>query len=64
MFCENFRRKINVLEELDRIDEAKELASTTIEEFEFLLDLEEIPEVIISETRHCLNKVSEKLSSL
>ena len=55
--CENYRRKVNVLVELERPADALETALFAIDEFEFLLEFEEIPAVIIAETHHCLKVV-------
>lgn len=60
IFCENYRRKIDVLEELGNIDEAKMVAATAIEEFTFLLELGEIPAILEAETKHCIAKVMAK----
>lgn len=62
LFCENFRRKIDVLKVLDRDAEANELATQTLEEFDFLLELEEIPASLIPETKHCLNVIEAGLA--
>ena len=64
MFCENSRRKVDVLIELKQIEVARNFGATAVEEFEFLLDLEEIPAHLTSETKHCVSKMKEKIESL
>lgn len=71
MFCENFRRKIDVLIELadnendaNYLLEAKEVGEYVNEEFSLLLDVEEIPSRMVAETRHCMKKVKEKVKDL
>jgi hypothetical protein len=59
LYCENYRRKINVLSELDRNDEALAVADQTLADFELFLELGEIPEAIVPETKHCLDVVAE-----
>ena len=56
-YCDNFRRKVNVLAELDRDAEAKAVGEEAIEEFNFLLDLEEIPQLLSAETKHCVKVI-------
>lgn len=64
LFCENYRRKINVLAELGRPAEAVEVASTTLEDFGFYLELGEIPESLVPETKHCLSVVESLKASI
>lgn len=64
LFCENYRRKVLVLQELGRSGEAKELAQSTIEDFELFLELEEIPESLVPETNHCINVVQQIAAEL
>lgn len=64
LFCENYRRKINVLNELDRREEAVEVATSTLDDFGFYLELGEIPESLIPETKHCLSVVENLKNEL
>ncbi|NRA63894.1 MAG: hypothetical protein HRU19_05390 [Pseudobacteriovorax sp.] len=64
LFCDNFRRKVNVLAELDRSEEALEVAEIAIDEFGFLLELDEIPSVIVAETKHCIKVIEEIAETL
>lgn len=59
LYCENYRRKAMVLDELGRGDEALDLALMTIDDFELFLDLEEVPLPIVPETKHCLNLLQD-----
>lgn len=58
LFCENFRRKINILNTLERTSEAKSLADSTVSDFGNYLSEGLIPEFIRAETLHCLKQVS------
>ncbi|SME88332.1 hypothetical protein [Pseudobacteriovorax antillogorgiicola] len=64
LFCENYRRKVDVLVELERPADAKATADQAVEEFEFLLELEEVPAVLVAETKHCVAKIQEKAATL
>ena len=64
LFCENFRRKVDVLAELQRNDEGKSTGEQAIEEFNFLLELGEIPALLEAETKHCISKIEEKVATL
>lgn len=57
MFCENYRRKINVLTELNRVQDAVVVAESTLEDFAFYLELGEVPNSLVPETKHCLTVV-------
>lgn len=63
-YCDNYRRKVNVLAELERTEEAKTVGEETIEEFTFLLDLEEVPSILVAETKHCIDVVETLVNDL
>lgn len=64
MFCENYRRKINVLTELNRTQDALAVAESTLEDFAFYLELGEVPSSLVPETKHCLTVVEELKAQL
>jgi hypothetical protein len=57
LFCENFYRKATILQTLGRDAEAKELAGTTVTEFNQYLADGLIPEMIRVETSYCVQQV-------
>jgi len=59
LFCENYRRKALVLDELQLTSDALALALSSIEDFELFLELEEIPESLVPETKHCINVLQQ-----
>lgn len=64
LFCENYRRKTAVLQELGRNAEAKEVAETAIADFELFLEFEEIPSFLVPETKHCINVIQKMAAEL
>lgn len=58
LFCENYRRKVSLLIELKRNDEAKALAEQTITDFTAYLADELIPGFIKPETVICINETT------
>ncbi len=62
--CENQRRKVNVLLELERVDEAVEVAEFAVDDFAFLLDFGLIPSEITAETVHCIEELNTILAGL
>lgn len=61
-FCENYRRKYNVLIELERNDDAVALAEQTLVDFDLYLSEELIPSSMIPETKHCLAVIQESIA--
>ncbi len=57
LFCENFRRKVNILNTLQKNTEAKALVASTISDFTSYLEQGLIPEFIRAETQHCINQM-------
>lgn len=59
LFCENYRRKVEILNTLGRKQEAKELAANTITDFTTYLNEGLIPEFIRAETAGCIKEVKK-----
>ncbi|WP_141733604.1 hypothetical protein [Oligoflexus tunisiensis] len=64
LFCENYRRKVDVLIELKRTSEAKALAQQTVDDFTAYMAEELVPEFIKPETTLCIKETKEILNSL
>jgi hypothetical protein len=57
LFCENFRRKVNILKVLNRQKDAQSLAQSTAADFTEYLEQGLIPEFIRAETAHCVKQI-------
>ncbi len=61
LFCENFRRKVDILNTLGRGAESKALAASTVSDFGTYLEQGLIPESIRAETVGCIKEVKKAL---
>ncbi|MCX6130643.1 MAG: hypothetical protein NTX25_16485 [Proteobacteria bacterium] len=64
LFCENYRRKLSVLTELQRNGEAKALAEKTIADFNAYLSDGLIPDFIAPETELCVKEIASLSSEI
>lgn len=62
--CENQRRKVNVLIELERQDEAVAVGEAAVADFNLYLEFDFVPSEITAETVHCIEEIETILATL